>query len=131
MVKIVIENLGQKEIIVNDPSSTSVTEGKAHGPLLRLIQGAGIDWMTDCGGKGRCTTCKAIIIAGGEHLTGTTPAELKYRDMGALGPDERLTCQARLAPKHYGVGARSEGRVKGDVILRVPDEFKLRHITYT
>lgn len=106
MVKIVIENLGQKEIIVNDPAR----------PLLGLIQDAGIDWMTDCGGKGRCTTCKAIVIAGGEHLTGTTPAELKYRGMGALNSNERLTCQAR---------------VKGDVVIRVPEEFKLKHLKYT
>jgi 2Fe-2S ferredoxin len=106
MVKIVIENLGQKEIPVNDHTK----------PLLRLIQEAGIDWMTDCGGKGRCTTCKAVVVAGAEHLTGTTPAELRYRDMGALNSNERLTCQVR---------------VKGDVVVRVPDEFKLRHMKYT
>jgi ferredoxin, 2Fe-2S len=106
MVKIVIENLGQKEITVNDP-------GK---PLLRLIQESGIDWMTDCGGKGRCTTCKAIIVNGGENLTQVTPAELKYREMGALVSNERLMCQVR---------------VKGDVVLRVPDEFKLKHVKYS
>lgn len=106
MVKIVIENLGQKEITSNDTGRS----------LLRLIQDAGIDWMTDCGGKGRCTTCKAILISGGEHLTGTTPAELKYKGMGALNSNERLTCQVR---------------VRGDVVIRVPEEFKLKHIKYT
>lgn len=115
MVKIVIENLGQKEITANDPAFAEATAGKARS-LLRLIQDAGIDWMTDCGGKGRCTTCKAIVISGGEHLTGTTPAEQKYRDAGALNSNERLTCQVR---------------VKGDVVLRVPDEFKLKHIKYS
>jgi 2Fe-2S ferredoxin len=116
MVKIVIENLGQKEVGANDPSSTSVTEGKAHGPLLRLIQEAGIDWMSDCGGQGKCTSCKAIVISGADNLTGTTPAEHKYRDMGVLSSNERLTCQVR---------------VKGDVVIKVPEEFKLKHMKYT
>lgn len=117
MVKIVIENLGQKEITSNDLAR----------PLLRLIQEAGIDWMTDCGGKGRCTTCKALIVSGGENLTPVTPAELKYRGMGALHSNERLMCQARLREALL----RSEVRAKGDVVLRVPEEFKLGHVKYS
>jgi ferredoxin, 2Fe-2S len=106
MVKIVIENLGQKEIMVNDPAK----------PVLRLIQEAGIDWMTDCGGKGRCTTCRAIVISGGENLTPNSPAELKYRSLGALYSNERLMCQVRT---------------KGDLVLRVPDDTKLPHMKYS
>jgi 2Fe-2S ferredoxin len=105
MVKIVIENLEQKEIIVNDPNK----------PVLRIIQEAGIDWMTDCGGKGRCTTCRAIVIAGDENLTPNSPAELKYRSQGLLYPNERLMCQVRA---------------KGDLVLRVPEETKLPHMRY-
>jgi len=117
MVKIVIENLGQKEIISNDPTKS----------LLRTIQEAGVDWMTDCGGKGRCTTCKAIVVSGGEHLTGTTPAELKYTNMGALNSNERLTCQVRVKPL-----LREDATVReGSVALRVPEEFKLRHVKYS
>lgn len=123
MVKIVIENLGQKEITVNDPALTAVTAGAGRS-ILRLIQEAGIDWMTDCGGKGRCTTCKAIVISGGDNLTGTTPAEQKYRDMGALNSNERLTCQARLREAQEDV-------VRNDIVIRVPDEFKLRHVKYS
>src|SRR5690348_16276928 len=106
MVKIVIENLHQKEIGVNDPAK----------PVLRLIQEAGIDWMTDCGGKGRCTTCRAIVISGGENLTPNSPAELKYRGLGLLLPNERLMCQVRT---------------KGDLVLRVPDDSKLPHMKYS
>jgi len=106
MVKIVIENLGQKEIIVND-------SGK---PVLRLIQESGVDWMTDCGGKGRCTTCRAIVISGGENLTPNSPAELKYRGLGLLQSNERLMCQVRI---------------KGDLVLRVPDDSKLPHMKYS
>lgn len=106
MVKIVIENLEQKEIMSND----------TRRPLLQLIHQAGVDWMTGCGGKGRCTTCKAIVVSGGENLTSVTPAELRYRAMGALVSNERLTCQAR---------------VTGDIRIRVPDEYKLPHMKYS
>jgi 2Fe-2S ferredoxin len=105
MVKIVIQNLSQREVIVNDPAK----------PVLRILQEAGVDWMTDCGGKGRCTTCRAIVIAGAENLTPNSPAELKYRGLGLLLPNERLMCQVRT---------------KGDLILRVPDETKLPHMKY-
>ncbi|MEI9919655.1 MAG: 2Fe-2S iron-sulfur cluster-binding protein [Bacteroidota bacterium] len=106
MVKIVIENLAQKEIIINDPAK----------PVLRLIQESGTDWMTGCGGKGRCTTCRAIVVAGAENLTPISPAETKYRDLGLLLPNERLMCQART---------------KGDLVLRVPDDSKLPHMKYS
>jgi 2Fe-2S ferredoxin len=106
MVKIVIENLGQKEIVVNEPNK----------PVLRLIQEAGIDWMTDCGGKGRCTTCRAIVVGGGENLTPLSPAETKYRVLGLLHSNERLMCQVRT---------------KSDLTLRVPDDSKLPHYSYT
>jgi 2Fe-2S ferredoxin len=117
MVKIVIENLGQKEIRSNDT-------GK---PLLRTIQEAGVDWMTDCGGKGRCTTCKAIVVSGGDHLTGTTPAELKYRAMGALLSNERLMCQVRLREAFPEDGVEAVDTLT----LRVPEEFKLKHVKYS
>ena len=106
MVKIVIENLGQKEIIVNEPNK----------PVLRLIQEAYVDWMTDCGGKGRCTTCRAIVIGGGDNLTPNSPAELKYRVQGLLRDNERLMCQVRT---------------KGDLVLKVPEDTKLPHMKYS
>jgi len=106
MVKITIENLGQKEIRGQDEEI----------PALKLIHGEGIDWMHACGGKGRCTTCKMIIVQGGENLTPPTAAELKYRQMGALALNERLACQARLS---------------GDLIIRVAEEYKLPHLHYT
>ena len=106
MVKIIIENLGQKELVVNDPAK----------PVLRLIQESGIDWMTDCGGKGRCTTCRAIVLSGAEHLTPITPAETKYKELGLLLSNERLMCQVRT---------------RGDLMLRVPDDSKLPHMKYS
>jgi len=117
MVKIVIENLGQKEVIANDVAK----------PVLRVIQEAGVDWMTDCGGKGRCTTCKAIVVEGAENLTPNSPAEMKYREMGLLYSNERLMCQTRIREALR----KTEAPAKGDLILRVPDSSKLPHMKYS
>jgi ferredoxin, 2Fe-2S len=106
MVKIIIENLGQKELTVTDQRKT----------VLQHLHGNLIDWMHSCGGKGRCTTCKMIVLEGMEHLSELTPAELMYRKQGLLGLKERLSCQVR---------------VNGDLMIRVPEEGKLPHVKYS
>jgi 2Fe-2S ferredoxin len=106
MVKIVIENLGKKELFVNDMAT----------PVLRLIHGHFIDWMHSCGGKGRCTTCKMIVVRGMENISAPSPAEIRYHHEGALKQNERLTCQVYTF---------------GDLLIRVPDEFKLPHVRYS
>jgi len=106
MVKIVIENLGKKEVPVDDVSM----------PVLGQIHSHFIDWMHACGGKGRCTSCKMIVISGMENISPLSPAEKKYRHLGALNMSERLTCQTRIS---------------GDIVIRVPEEYKLPHVQYS
>lgn len=106
MVKIIIENLGQKEVVASGSNNTA----------LQVLQSNYIDWMHACGGKGRCTTCKMIIVEGGDHLGDLTGAEKDYRQQGLLKDNERLACQVR---------------VSGDLKVRVPDESKLPHLRYT
>lgn len=105
MVKIVIENLGGKEVISNDRPQSALT----------IMLGHYTDWMHACGGKGRCTTCKMIVIKGSENLGEMTPSELAYFRQGALLKQERLACQAL---------------VYGDIVIRVPEEGKFPHLTY-
>jgi 2Fe-2S ferredoxin len=106
MVKIVIENLAQKQLSDVDPSKS----------ILTVVQSHFIDWMHACGGKGRCTTCKVIVVEGMDQLSRLTPAELKYRSLGQLAENERLTCQTRAL---------------GSCRIRVPDESKMPHMDYT
>jgi ferredoxin, 2Fe-2S len=105
MVKIVIENLARKEVVVNDCSKS----------VLGILHGQGIDWMHACGGKGRCTTCKMIVVEGPERLSPMTAAEHDYLRQGAIKNNERLACQVK---------------VLGDVVVQVPDEGKLPHVIY-
>lgn len=106
MVKIVIENLAQKELSEVDSSNSILKEVQAHF----------VDWMHACGGKGRCTTCKMIVVEGMDQLSRLTPAELKYRALGQLAENERLACQTRAL---------------GSCRIRVPDESKMPHMKYT
>lgn len=101
-----IQNLFKKTIQADDLSKT----------LLSHFQDHHIDWMQACGARGRCTTCKVIILEGSEHLDGLTGAEENYVREGALRPGERLACQAKIS---------------GDVSVRVPEEYKLPHIHYS
>ena len=105
MPKIVIRNLANKEIIVKGSASA-----------LKSIHGAYVDWMHACGAKGRCTTCKMIVIAGADNLAPPTEFELKYMEMEKLLPGERLACQAI---------------VENDIIINVAEENKLPHLIYT
>ena len=88
----------------------------AGATLLAALQAAGHDWMHACGAKGRCTTCRLQVLAGPEHLSPPSDAELRYRAAGRLLPNERLTCQARLPA--------------GEVTGRVPEATKLPHVSY-
>ncbi len=106
MVKIVIENLAQKEVF-GIGQRTSV---------LKLLQSNYIDWMHACGGKGRCTTCKMIVMEGMDQLSVLSEAELSYQKKGDLTENERLACQATLV---------------GYCKVRVPDEYKLPHLIYS
>lgn len=100
--------------ISNLESKTIHCEDKREKLLDILLRGT--DWMHACGGKGRCTTCKARILKGMENLEPLTQAEQQYMKLNKLREDERLTCQAVTL---------------GDVVLEVPNETKLPHLNYT
>lgn len=105
-MKIKLENLDNREIEVDDKAK----------PLLKHLHDNHIDWLHACGAKGRCTTCKVIIVAGSDALSQPTKFEEKYFQIGGLKKGERLACQAF---------------VKGDIVIRVPEEGKLPHIVYS
>lgn len=106
MVKIIIENLGQKELLVSELNKTALQHFQSHF----------VDWMHACGGKGRCTTCRMIVLKGGDALGGQTEAEMKYTRDGLLLENERLACQVKIG---------------SDLTIRVPEDSKLPHMKYT
>lgn len=68
----------------------------AAGPtLLEISRAHGIPHMSVCGGRGRCSTCRVLILS---SLSGLEPPAKAERDtlrkIGAA-PNVRLACQAR------------------------------------
>lgn len=105
MAKIVIKNLAQSTINYKRPKS-----------LLSILQESHIDWMHACGGKGRCTTCSADIISGLDQIEPMTEVEIMYFKKNKLSEKQRLACQAICT---------------GDVVVAVPNSYKLPHLSYT
>jgi ferredoxin, 2Fe-2S len=105
MAKITIQNLFDK-----------ILEADTQKTLLQNFQHHQLDWMHACGGKGRCTTCRVRINQGIENLSQLTAAEIRYYNQGTLQTSERLSCQTRAF---------------GDVVIHVPEDCKLPHISYS
>jgi 2Fe-2S ferredoxin len=105
MPELVIENLSQK-VIPNNPEKT----------VLQNIHASGTDWLFMCGGKGRCTTCKMIVLRGFENLSVLTESEKRYRLLKRLAENERLACQSHAS---------------GDVVFSCAEENKLPHMIYS
>ena len=105
MAELTVLNLGHLRVNVA-PAQT----------VLNALQTNGIDWMHACGAKGRCTTCRMIVVSGMEHISPESQPELKYREAGRLKPNERLTCQCTL--------------ISGEVTIRVPKQTQLPHVKY-
>ncbi|MCH7410146.1 (2Fe-2S)-binding protein [Belliella sp. DSM 111904] len=106
MLKIIIENLYHREI------KTLESDRK----VIELIHENYIDWMHACGKKGRCTSCKMIVVEGNENLSEPTEREMFYRENGRLAPNERLTCQTQLK--------------SGTLKIRVAEINKFPHVDY-
>jgi 2Fe-2S ferredoxin len=106
MPEIHITNLYNRKIISKSREKTA----------LQLIHENFIDWMHACGKKGRCTSCKMIVLEGQENLSELTEPEIKYREQGRLAENERLSCQAK---------------VLGDIKIKVAEINKFPHMDYS
>lgn len=107
--KICIKNLQEKTIFVSEKKT-----------ILQSLAENQIDWMQACGGKGRCTTCKMLVLEGQEWLSPLSEVEQKFLQQGRLLPKERLTCQTKPI-------TTSENTM---LVVSVPKPYKLPHIEY-
>lgn len=107
MPRIVIQNLG----------NLTIDSEHSGGKVIEIIHDNGTDWMHACGKKGRCTSCKMIVVEGIENLSKETERELFYRNQKRLGCNERLSCQSQL--------------LKGQLVVRVAEINKFPHLDYT
>ena len=106
MPKIQITNLFNKTVFAQ-PADNSIFDA---------FQNEQVDWMHACGTKGRCTTCKFVVIDGANNISPENEVELNYRKQGKLKDNERLACQCKAVD---------------DITIAVPEIGKMPHINYS
>jgi adenylate cyclase len=63
--------------------------------VLEASRWAGIPHASVCGGRGRCSTCRVDVVAGGETLPAASPEETRLLKRIGAPPGVRLACQIR------------------------------------
>ncbi len=83
--------------------------------LLCQALKAGIPHVHECGGQGRCSTCRVVIESGQENLSPETKKEKRLKARKHLPDEVRLACQCKAT---------------GSVSLRrvIRDEFDIRNV---
>ncbi|PKQ70180.1 2Fe-2S iron-sulfur cluster-binding protein [Raineya orbicola] len=108
-MRLTIKNLQGKTICISEKNT-----------ILQSLGENAIDWMQACGAKGRCTTCKMVVLQGNEYLADYTEVEKKFVAQKRLLANERLACQVK--PKNL--------QNDYEVIIQVPKTYQLPHILY-
>ncbi len=69
------------------------------GPLQSILDislGAGIGHAFECGGRGKCTTCRVVIVEGLENCLPRNQPEARMARAKGFPADLRLACQTRI-----------------------------------
>ena len=64
--------------------------------LLKSAERAGVEIMHSCGGIGACTSCRVLIVDGGDRLSPIGMAEEEQLIESGLLHSHRLACQAAI-----------------------------------
>lgn len=97
-----LEIVGEAPVIVNRDQSLLEASLQGNVPIYHA-----------CGGKGKCTTCRVLVVEGEENLSEPNEQELISKEKMHFPPRVRLACQTKI--KH--------GRVKAQRIIRDEDDI--------
>jgi adenylate cyclase len=61
--------------------------------ILAAALRAGVPFAHACGGNGKCSTCRIVVVEGRQSCSERTPREQAIADRLGLGPQLRLACQ--------------------------------------
>lgn len=67
------------------------------GTLMARCLASGLPVASSCSGRGSCAKCVVRVLAGWEALTPMDLHEFRVLARNGAAPDERLSCQARVA----------------------------------
>ena len=64
--------------------------------LLEIARAAGIPHASACGGRGRCSTCRVLVLEHPENLTEPNEVELRLARAKGFESTIRAACQTRV-----------------------------------
>jgi adenylate cyclase len=70
-----------------------LVESRPGETILRAALRAGVPFTHACGGNGRCSTCRVVVLEGRQACADRTPREQAIADRLGFGPQFRLACQ--------------------------------------
>lgn len=82
----IVEFDRERTVEVDDPDLT----------LLEIAREAGIPHASACGGNGRCSTCRVMILEHPEHLDPRNAVETRLARAKGFGDNIRLACQTTI-----------------------------------
>jgi adenylate cyclase len=93
--------------------------------ILEASRWAGIDHVSICGGRGRCSTCRVLVTSGRESLASPGAAELLTLERIGAQEGVRLACQVR--PNHNVeviplLPAPGNGAMRGRTVISAAQE---------
>ena len=89
-----VYNRVRRNVVVEYPGNQLVRS--APGPtVLEISRMNGIPHTSVCGGRARCSTCRVLVLSGGETLAPPSDHEIAVLHRIGAGDDVRLACQIR------------------------------------
>jgi adenylate cyclase len=76
-------------------SGGRTVRAKAGATLLEISRSAGVPHAAICGGRGRCTTCRVLVVEGADELPPPNSLEAAALQRINAPPGVRLACQVR------------------------------------
>ncbi len=74
----------------------SVVAAEAGQTVLEVARGAGIPHASACGGRGRCSTCRVMVLEHPENLAPPNETEQKLARAKGFDASIRVACQAQV-----------------------------------
>jgi len=107
-----------------DQRTLEIEEGES---ILTASRRAGIPHAHVCGGNGKCSTCRVLVLEGARALTPRTDREQELAVRLGFRPDLRLACQAFLrgnaSVQRLVLGLPEQERVERTVEAAMSDEL--------
>ncbi|MBL8019971.1 MAG: 2Fe-2S iron-sulfur cluster binding domain-containing protein [Leptospirales bacterium] len=83
-------------MLIKFANEKDIETARSGETLLQIALQAGVPHAHVCGGNGRCSTCRVLVIEGAGNLTAATPAEHALAQRKGFTEEIRLACQAHV-----------------------------------